>query len=402
MPRLVMPGLMFLSIVCAMTAHAEKRSTVLIRLPLADESVIIVVEKPVYFPGDTVRLSIIRQDTATKVTVTPMLTIEETALEPVGDNLYAAVIPPDVTPGSYPVHLNVLDAQGRRLIYQTECVVDVEEHEDVELIKRYVRIVPELGGKDALTAVTLTRDQIRNLQVIFQRDSIREGMGPQFVTLRTTVQLQSGAKAQSFERRVMTFRSHGDPEKDRAMFTQYRTAYGPYAAIRLEECERVQVETDSLPSWAVIKVSVEPDYTIKIGALDRTNSETTYFRVKGPRIQAGLTLGVPKVLYDTRAKDSIDYGNTSAMLRLYYIDRVSGRRFPVNFGVGTFGVNSPIDVSTGRGGFATSAFLDLIELVRRLNIDVGVKVNAGLELTPFFPIKRKSRILFDAHVGLAL
>ncbi len=402
MPKLMKPGLILLYLVCAMTAHAEKRSTVLIRLPLADESVIISVEKPVYFPGDTVRLSIIRDDSAARSTVTPMLRIEEVTLEPVGDNMYLAVIPQDVTPGPYPVHLNVLDPQGRRLIYQTECVVEVEEREDVELMNRYVRVAPESGGKEALTAVTLTRGQIRNLQVIFQRDSIREGMGPQFVTIRTTVQLQSGAKAQSFERRVMTFRSHGNPERDRAMFIQYRTAYGPYAAIRNEECERVQVEIDSLPNWAVVEVSVEPDYTIKIGAVDRTNCVTSYFRVKGPRIQIGLTLGVPKVLYDTRAKDSIEYGNTSAMLRLYYIDRVSGRRFPVNFGVGTFGVNSPIDVSTGRGGFAASAFLDLIELVRRLNVDVGVKVNAGLELTPFFPIHRKSRILLDAHVGLAL
>jgi hypothetical protein len=186
------------------------------------------------------------------------------------------------------------------------------------------------------------------------------------------------------------------------MFIQYRKAYGPYAAIRTEELEHVQVEIDSLPNWAVIKVSVEPDYTINIGAVNRSNTVTRYFRVKGPRIEAGLTLGVPKVLYDTQAKDSIDYGNTSAMLRLYYIDAKSGHRFPINFGIGTFGVSSPIDVSIGRGGFATSVFLDIIELMRRLDLDVGTKVNAGLELTPFFPIKKRSRLLFDAHVGLAL
>jgi hypothetical protein len=107
-------------------------------------------------------------------------------------------------------------------------------------------------------------------------------------------------------------------------------------------------------------------------------------------------------LYDTRAKDVIDYGHTSAMLRLYYVDGGSGHRLPVNLGFGTFGVNSPIDVSIGRGGFAMSAFLDLIELMRRLGMDVGTKVNAGLELTPFFPVQKKSRILFDAHVGLGL
>ncbi len=84
------------------------------------------------------------------------------------------------------------------------------------------------------------------------------------------------------------------------MFIQYRKAYGPYAAIRPEEFDRVQVEVDSLPSWSVVKVTVEPDYTIKIGAVDRSNSVTRYFRVKGPKFEAGLVLGVPKVLYDTR------------------------------------------------------------------------------------------------------
>ena len=117
---------------------------------------------------------------------------------------------------------------------------------------------------------------------------------------------------------------------------------------------------------------------------------------------AAIHAGVLKVLYHTPAKDSIDYGDTSAILRLYYVDGDSGLHFPISFGIGTFGVNSPIDVSIGRGGFATSIFLDIIELMRRQDMDVGIKVNTGLELTPFFPIKKKSRLLFDAHAGLAL
>jgi len=44
----------------------------------------------------------------------------------------------------------------------------------------------------------------------------------------------------------------------------------------------------------------------------------------------------------------------------------------------------------------------MIELMRRFDINIGMKVNAGLEFTPFFPIRKKSRLLFDAHVGLAL
>jgi hypothetical protein len=402
MVRLLMPGLMLLCLVSALSAHANQRSTVFIRLPLADESVVVSVEKPVYYPGDTTRLSIIRENSDTKVTMSPILAIEGTTLEFVDNNSYMTVIPQNVTPGSYPVHLSVLDAQGRRIIYDTDCIVEVEEYQDIEQIGRYVCINPEEGAKDPRTAVTLDREQIRNLQVIFNRGSIREGMGPQFVTIKTTVLLRGGTITHTFERRVMTFRSHGDSNKDRAMLIQYRKAYGPYAAIHAEEFERVQVEVDTLPGWAIIKVSIEPDYIINIGAVDRTNSMTRYFCVKGSRIEAGVTLGVPKVLYDTQAKDSIDYGKTSAMLRFYYVDGAAGHRFPVNFGFGTFGVNSPIDVSIGRGGFATSVLLDVIELMRRLNLNLGTKVNAGLELTPFFPIKKRSRLLFDAHVALAL
>ena len=402
MRKLMMPGVMLLCVVCAMDIQAEQKSTVLIRLPLSDESISISANERVYFPGDTIRLSIIREDTAANAVVTPILNIEGVTLISAGNDAYTAVIPLNVIPGSYQLHLDVMDAQHRRIVYSTDCVVVVEEFEDIEQIARYVTIAPEAGGKDQATAVTLNREQIAQLQVKFQRDSIREGMGPQFLTIRTTVLLRRGGTAKTYERRVMTFRSHGDPDKDREMFVQYRRAYGPYAAISTEELEWVGLDVDTLPNWAIVKVSVAPDYTIKIGAVDRSNSVTRYFRVKGPKFEMGLTLGVPKVLYDTQADDSIEYGNTSAMLRLYYIDGSSGHRFPINLGAGSFGVNSPVDMSAGRGGFATSIFLDVIELMRRLNIDLGQRVNAGLEMTPFFPIKRQSRLLFDVHVGLAI
>jgi hypothetical protein len=385
-----------------MEIQADQKSTVLIRLPLSDESISISANERVYFPGDTIRLSIVREDTGESAVVTPILNIEGVALIPAGNGVYTAVIPRNAIPGSYQLQLDVLDAQHRRIVYATDCIVVVEEFEDIEKIARYIRIVPEAGGKDPVTAITLDREQIAHLQVIFLRDSIREGMGPQFIAIRTTVLPRRGGTAQTFERRVMTFRSHGDPDKDRTMFVQYRKAYGPYAAISTEELERVGLEVDSLPNWAIVKVSVTPDYAIKIGAVDRSNSVTRYYRVKGPRMEMGLTLGVPKVLYDTQAEDSIDYGNTSAMLRLYYVDGSSGHHFPINVGAGSFGVNSPVDMSAGRGGFATSIYLDVIELMRRLDIDLGMRVNAGLEMTPFFPIKRQSRLLFDVHVGLAL
>jgi hypothetical protein len=402
MPRFLMSSVVLLCIIFSLGAQAEQKSTVLIHTALMDESVIIALGKPVYFPEDTILLSLSPENNEMKALIVPVLVIEGVVLQSTGNNEYLAIIPQDVTPGSYPIHLNVLDTQGRRFIYETNCIVEIEERQDIEQINRYVQIVPQFGGKDAVSAVTLDRRQLRNLQVVFQRDSIRQDMGPQFISIKTTVQLRKGTTAQTLERRVMTFRSHGDPNKDHAMFIQYRKAYGPYAAIRPEEFERVQVEVDSLPNWAIVKISIEPDYTIKIGAVDRSNSVARFYRVKGPKIEIGFTLGIPKVLYDTQAKDSIDYGHTSAMMRLYYVDGTSGNRFPVNLGFGTFGVNSPVDVSKGRGGFAASVFLDIIELMRRLDLGIGIKLNAGLELTPFFPIKKKTRLLFDAHVGLSL
>jgi len=180
--------------------------------------------------------------------------------------------------------------------------VQVEEYQAVEQLSNYVRIGPLDGSSDPQTAVTLDGEQIRTLQVVFRRDSIRSRMGPQFVTIRTIVQLRDRTIAQTFERRVMTFRSHGDPERDRAVFVQYRTAYGAYAAISTGELEHVFLPLDSLPAWATVKVHIEPDYTIKIGAYDRSNSVTRYFRVRGPTIEIGFSLGIPKVLYDSQAR----------------------------------------------------------------------------------------------------
>jgi hypothetical protein len=277
----------------------------------------------------------------------------------------------------------------------------VEEHQDVEQLSRYVSIIPTTGSNNIRTAVTLDREQVRDLEVHFQRDSIRPGMGPQFLKITTTILLRDGILAPSYERRVVTFRSRGDPGKDRAMFIQYRTAYGAFANIRPEELEQVLVPVESLPDWAILGIHIEPDYTIKIGAVDRSNSMSQYFRVRGPTIELGFSLAIPKVLYDTRADDTIQYGNSSAMLRFYYIDPGTGNRFPVSMGIGFFGVNSPVDVRVGQGGFALSMFLDLAEMVRIVNIGFTKKVNIGLEIDPFLPIKKKARLLLVAQAGFS-
>ena len=394
--------LLIICILYSRNAQAQQRYPTLIRSSLEDEIIILSVDKPVYFPGDTVRLTVLRNDSTATVVVTPILIIEGTTLKTIDHNIYSANIPQACAPGLYRVRLRVLDAQGRRFVYETDCIVNVEEYQVIEQISNYVHIEPEAGSNDVESALTLDRSQIRDLRVIFQRDSIRLGMGPQFVTIRTSVQLRDGTMAQTFERRVLTFRSDNDPNRDRAMLIQYRSAYGSYAAIRSEEFTQVRIHLDSLPDWAIIKINIEPDYTIKIGGYDRSNSYTRYFRVRGPKIEIGFSLAIPKVLFDTQAKDTLNYGNSSAMVRFYLVNGVSGNRFPVNFGVGTFGVNSPVDINVGRGGFALSTFLDVAEITRILGIDFIKKITAGLELAWFIPINKRARILIDAQVALAL
>jgi hypothetical protein len=379
--------------------HAQLKTSMLIQSTLEDERIDISIDKSVYFPGDTVRLVIHRYDSTTTATITPILLIEESRLKYIGRSTYIAIIPQTVTPGSYPVRLWVTDSEKRRYRYETDCIITVEEYEDVEQLTRYVSVVPEVGSDNIRTAVTLDREQIRNLMVRFRRDSIRVHMGPQFVRITTTVRLRDDMAAPSYERRVVTYRSHGDTQKDRAMFIQYRAAYGAFANIRPEELEQVLVPVDSLPDWAILGIHIEPDYTIKIGAVDRSNNVTRYFRVRGPTIEIGFALAIPKVLYDTRAADTMVYGNTSAMVRFYYVDPGTGNRFPISAGIGMFGVNSPVDVGTGRGGFALSMFLDLAEMVRIVNIGFTKKINIGLEVDPFLPIGRKGRLLFVAQAG---
>jgi len=402
MPKSLLPVLALLCSVVVAVTTGQQKSTTVIRSSIEDQGISVSVDKPVYFPGDTVRLLIQRNDSVTTATVTPILPIEGTTVNSIGQSAFFAVIPQTITPGSYAVGIRVLDSRGRRVRYETDCVVAVEEYQAVEQLSRFVSIIPEPGSDNIRTAVTLDREQVRNLEIRFQRDNIRPRMGPQFVTIRTTVQLRDGIATPSYERRVVTYRSRGSPDKDRAMFIQYRTAYGPYASIRPEELEHVRVPVDSLPDWAILGIHIEPDYTIKIGEVDRSNTMTQYFRVRGPTIEVGFSLGVPKVLYDTRGNDPIEYGNTSAMVRFYSISARTGNRFPVGAAIGVFGVSSPVDVGVGRGGLACEVFLDIAEMVRVFNIGFAKKVNIGLESGPFFTIGRKSRLLLVAQVSLSL
>jgi len=391
----------FLSVLVILSKQAQLKTTVLIQSTDEDERIDVSVDKSVYFSGDTVLLAIQRNDTTTAGIITPILHIEGTTLKSIGRRRYIAVIPTTVTPGLFPVSLRVTDSEGRRFRYETDCIVTVEEHQDVEQLSRYISIIPEGGSNNIRTPVTIDREQARNLEVRFQRDSIRPGMGPQFVRITTTVLLRDGIAAPSYERRVVTYRSHGNSNKDHEMFVQYRTAYGVYANIRPEELEHVLVPVDSLPDWAILGIHIEPDYTIKIGAVDRSNTMTQYFRVRGPTFETGFSLCIPNVLFDTRSDDQTVYGNYSATLRFYLTNALTGNRFPVSAGVEVFGVNSPIDIGSGRGGFALSMSLDIAEMIRIVNIGFTKKINIGVEIAPFIPIERKIRLLLVSEFGFS-
>jgi hypothetical protein len=384
------------------TAPAQVKTSFLVQSTYEDERVVLSIDKVVYYSGDTVHLAIRRTDTTGRTSVIPVLPIEGAPLRSSGRRAYSAVLPQDVTPGAYAVTLRVEDREGRHYVYKTDCIVTVEEHQEVAPIKSFVRIAPVAGGETNRSAVALDREVIRNLEVQFDRDSIQHGMGPQFVVIKTTLVPRDGTPSHTNERRIVTFRSRGDANKDRLLFMQYRNAYSRYAVLSPEEADHVHLPVDSLPDWGMLIVEIAPDYSIKIGAVDRANTMTRYYRVRGRDFEVGFLIGIPKVLFDTQAGDPIDYGNTSAMVRLYYVSEKTGNRFPVNAGVGTFGVNSPIDVGIGRGGFAVSVLLDVAEMVRILNIGFTNKVNIGLEVTPFFSIRKKPRALLDTQVSIVL
>jgi hypothetical protein len=69
--------------------------------------------------------------------------------------------------------------------------------------------------------------------------------------------------------------------------------------------------------------------------------------------------------------------------------------------VEVFGVNSPIDIGSGRGGFALSMSLDIAEMIRIVNIGFTKKINIGVEIAPFIPIERKIRLLLVSEFGFS-
>ena len=115
---------MIFCILISWCAQAQQRYPTLIRSSLEDEIIMLSVDQPVYFPGDTVYLTVQRNDSTTTV-VTPILIIEGSTLKSINRNIYRFTIPQACTPGMYRVRLGVQDAQGRRFVYETDCSIDV-------------------------------------------------------------------------------------------------------------------------------------------------------------------------------------------------------------------------------------------------------------------------------------
>ena len=181
---------------CIPCAQAQVKTSFLIQSTLEDEWIVLSVDKVVYFAGDTVMLTIGRNDSVATALITPVLPIEGASLRIAGRRTYTAVLPKTVTPGAYVVTLKVRDSEGRRFLYKTECIVNIEEHQCVALLRSFVHIEPSNGGDDSRSAVALDREAIQNLEIHFDRDSIKLGMGPQFVTIKTTVIPRDGTPSQ--------------------------------------------------------------------------------------------------------------------------------------------------------------------------------------------------------------
>jgi hypothetical protein len=267
-------------------------------------------------------------------------------------------------------------------------------------VTEYVRISPVPGG--ALTSpLTLDKPDLRRLTVWFNRDSLTADDGVQFVRITVTILEKDGTLRDKITERAFTFARGGGPEADEARMREYSRVIHPLGFASRRKIDSVEIDLEDIPDWGRIDVRVEPDEDFAAYAQHRGNRVAWHYRARGRRVDGAFFLGIPKVLYDTHDRGGLNYGRTSAMYRLFWLEENSGARFPIGLGVGVFGVNTPIDVSSRGGGYAMSALLDVFELARRSGIRLTSKVNAGIEVVPFFPLEEAPRLLVAIRVGVS-
>jgi len=269
-------------------------------------------------------------------------------------------------------------------------------------LTKFVGITPVEGGADENSAVALEKSELSHLVIGFRRSNLSNEDGPQFIKITTTLTGRDGDVYDKITQYAFTFAKEATPDSDETRMRWYAQQILPFGFVSRRKIDSVDVHIDSLLDWGVVKVSIMPDEEYTKYSHRFATQRTWYYRAKGKRWETAFFLGIPKVLYDTEKEDSVSYGNASAMLRFFFLDGETGSRYPVNIGIGTFGVSTPIDVSKSGGGFAISLFLDIVQLINtNFHVNLGNRFNGGLEVTPFFPVNHRARLLVNIRIGIS-
>jgi hypothetical protein len=269
-------------------------------------------------------------------------------------------------------------------------------------LEKFVGITPVEGGLNEKSAVALEKSELSHLVINFRRDNLREEDGPQFIKITTTLTKREGNVYDKITQYAFTFAKEAIPDSEDARIRMYAQKIVPFGFVSRRKIDSVDVHLDSLSDWGVVKIDVTPDEEYTKYSRRFQSCRTWYYRTKGNRWEIAFFLGIPKVLYDTEKRDSVAYGNASVMLRLFFLDGETGSRYPLNIGIGTFGISTPIDVSKNGGGFVISLFLDVVQLLNtNFNLDLSSRFNGGLEVTPFFPIDHRARLLVNVRIGIS-
>lgn len=293
-----------------------------------------------------------------------------------------------------------------RLTAQQDVVVAPDMHRDPSFplpvlipLSTYVVSEPVEGGTEE-NPTPISASQALQLQVSFRRQNLPMDCGVQFLTITTSVFNKKGILKDKIVKQAFTFPISDSGITDMELLHTFAQRIVPFGFVSEKKIERVMVEYDTVPEWSLIRVDVAPSEEYTKFAERSKYTMTWWYRVTGSQLEYEFFLGIPKVLYDSRKNDPIIYGNASAMLRFYYLHKETGHRFPFNVGIGTFGVSTPIDVSRDGGGFAVSLLFDIVQATRLMyDLNITNNVNAGIELTPFFPIQRTARLLINARIG---
>jgi hypothetical protein len=103
--------------VATMNVQAQQNYSTFIWPSYEDPSINVAVDKPTYFAGDSVYLSIQFTDSAATGKVIPMLSVEGMIFKSTGVNSYVARIPQQVIPESYKVYIKQLDTMGHHFFF---------------------------------------------------------------------------------------------------------------------------------------------------------------------------------------------------------------------------------------------------------------------------------------------